>query len=206
MTCIVGFVDNTNGSVVIGGDSAGVGGLDISIRSDPKVFQNGNFLMGMCGSFRMGQLLHHSFVPPSHPKGMDDYKFMVTHVMDAIRDCFKKGGYASTYMQQEIGGCFLVGYNGKLYRIDNDYQVGIPLEGFAAVGCGDQIAHGAMFAGHGLGGEARVTQALQAAAHFSAGVRPPFLLMSLPAGQINYSKSKKRRTTKKKKTARRKRR
>lgn len=197
MTCIVGLVD-TNGHVIIGGDSAGVGGLDISIRTDPKVFQNGPFLMGMCGSFRMGQLLHHTFHPPVHPKGMDDYKFMVTLVMDAVRECFKKGGYASTYMAQEIGGCFLMAYNSKLYRIDNDYQVGIPTEGYSAVGCGDQIAHGAMFATQSnRTGEERVKTALQAAAHFSAGVRAPFILIDMPAGQIVYGKRKARKTTRK---------
>lgn len=198
MTCIVGLVD-TNGHVIIGADSAAVGGLDISIRTDPKVFQNGRFLIGMTSSFRMGQLLQHAFVPPKHPKGMDDYKFMVTLVMDAVRKCFKEGGFATTYMAQEIGGCFLMAYNSKLYRIDNDYQVGIPNEGYSAVGCGDQIAHGAMFAGQGLGGEARVTQALQAAAHFSAGVRAPFVLIDMPPSQIVYSK-KTRKTVKKKVT------
>jgi ATP-dependent protease HslVU (ClpYQ) peptidase subunit len=195
VTCIVGLVD-TNGHVIIGGDSAGVGGLDISIRTDPKVFQNQNFLFGMCGSFRMGQLLHHSFVPPSHPKGMDDYKFMVTLVMDAVRECFKKGGYASAYMAQEIGGCFLMAYNSKLYRIDNDYQVGIPAEGYSAVGCGDQIAHGAMFATTG-NGEDRVKTALLAAAHFSAGVRAPFILMNLPPGQIHYGKKSRKKKARK---------
>lgn len=202
MTCIVGLVD-TNGHVIIGGDSAGVGGLDISIRTDPKVFQNGPFLMGMCGSFRMGQLLHHTFRPPVHPKGMDDYKFMVTLVMDAVRKCFKEGGYASIYMAQEIGGCFLMAYNSKLYRIDNDYQVGIPTEGYSAVGCGDQIAHGAMFATSGKGGEERIKVALQAAAHFSAGVRGPFILMDMPPGQVSYGKKKsKRKPTRKSKKRR----
>lgn len=196
MTCIVGLVD-TNGHVIIGGDSAGVGGLDISIRTDPKVFQNGHFLIGMCGSFRMGQLLHHTFQPPTHPKGMDDYKFMVTLVMDAVRKCFKEGGYASSYMAQEIGGCFLMAYNSRLYRIDNDYQVGIPTEGFSAVGCGDQIAHGAMWATQTTqSGEERVKTALQAAAHFSAGVRAPFILIDMPPADIRYSKAKKKTTRK----------
>ena len=68
MTAIVAIrQDNT---VYMGGDSAGVAGLKITIRKDPKVFINGNFLMGFTTSFRMGQLLQYSFKPPEHPKNM----------------------------------------------------------------------------------------------------------------------------------------
>ena len=58
MTCIVGLVHE--GVVYIGGDSAGVGGMSLTVRADEKVFQNGEFLMGFTTSFRMGQLLRYS--------------------------------------------------------------------------------------------------------------------------------------------------
>lgn len=44
MTCIVGLA--VNGKTYIGGDSAGVGGYDLTIRRDAKVFTNGEFAMG----------------------------------------------------------------------------------------------------------------------------------------------------------------
>jgi ATP-dependent protease HslVU (ClpYQ) peptidase subunit len=200
VTCIVSIKDPATGKVVMGGDSAGVGGFDISIRSDPKVFQNGAFLFGICGSFRMGQLLHHTFVPPAHPEDMDDYKFMVTEFVDAVRACFDRGGYLHTETGEDLGGTFLVAYNGNLYRVDDDFQVGIPAEGFVAVGCGDQIAHGALFATHTmahLSAEARVEIALEAAAWFSAGVRPPFVIMEQQPGQRSNTvvKSRRKRAT-----------
>jgi hypothetical protein len=55
----------------------------------------------------------------------------------------------------------------------------IPADGFAAVGCGDQIAHGALFASSTLKGADRVRLALTAAERFSAGVRGPFHIESL---------------------------
>ena len=55
MTCIVGLIDGRR--VWMGGDSAGVSGLDITVRADAKVFRNGDFLIGFTSSFRMGQLL-----------------------------------------------------------------------------------------------------------------------------------------------------
>lgn len=51
MTAIVGLVEK--GNVYIGGDSAGVAGLSISIRGDEKVFKVGPFIMGFTSSFRM---------------------------------------------------------------------------------------------------------------------------------------------------------
>jgi ATP-dependent protease HslVU (ClpYQ) peptidase subunit len=64
MTCIVGV--NHNGNIYIGGDSAGVAGLQLQIRSDEKVFLTGDFIMGFTTSFRMGQLLRYAFSPPEH--------------------------------------------------------------------------------------------------------------------------------------------
>ena len=64
MTCIVGYLDKKTKKVTIGGDSAGVAGLDITIRKDEKVFKVDNFIIGCTSSFRMIQLLRFSFKPP----------------------------------------------------------------------------------------------------------------------------------------------
>jgi ATP-dependent protease HslVU (ClpYQ) peptidase subunit len=177
MTAIVGLVDG--GRVIIGGDSAGVAGLQSTERADVKVFNNGPYVMGFTTSFRMGQLLQYALVPPKPPR-RDVFGFMVTEFIDAVRDCLKSGGYASKDSDVESGGTFLVGVHGSLYEIGSDYQVGIPADGYAAVGCGDDVALGALFATRGsdLTAEERVTAALLAAAHHSAGVRGPFALVS----------------------------
>jgi ATP-dependent protease HslVU (ClpYQ) peptidase subunit len=104
---------------------------------------------------------------------------VVKHFIDAVRECLKNRGWAAKRDERESGGCFLVGYKGRLFRIDDDYQVGIPADGFAAVGCGDQIAHGALYASAHLNGRERLELALRAAERFSAGVRGPFHIESL---------------------------
>jgi ATP-dependent protease HslVU (ClpYQ) peptidase subunit len=177
MTCIVGLVHD--GKVYMGGDSAGVCGYDLQVRADEKVFQNGEFIMGFCGSFRMGQLLRYKFKPPAHYPGVPDDEYMVTTFIDSVRECLKTGGYAWNENGRESGGRFLVGYRGHLFFIDNDYQVGRLADGFAAVGCGDQIAHGALYATIGKPPEERIKTALEAAERFSAGVRGPFVIKSL---------------------------
>jgi ATP-dependent protease HslVU (ClpYQ) peptidase subunit len=180
MTCIVGIAEN--GKVYIGGDSAGVAGLDLTVRSDEKVFRNDEFLFGFTSSFRMGQLLRFSFYPPSRAEKMGDYKYLVTTFIDAVRSCLKTGGYATTKDGGEHGGTFLLGYRGKLYVVDSDYQVGSAADGFASVGCGDQVAHGSLFSTIGKSPRDRIETALNAAERFSAGVRGPFTILDVGDG------------------------
>lgn len=173
MTCIVGLVDK--GTVYIGGDSAGVAGLSLSIRADEKVFQNGPFIMGFTTSFRMGQLLRYKFDPPQQTVNQNDMQYMVTSFIDAVRRCFANNGFGDK--DATVGGNFLVGYKGKLYNIESDFQVGIPAGDFDAVGCGADLALGALYASKGKKPEQRVQAALEAASTFSAGVAPPFLFI-----------------------------
>jgi hypothetical protein len=176
MTAVVGLVHGDR--VYIGADSAGIAGYSLTIRRDPKVFRSGPYLIGFTSSFRMGQLLHHALVPPIPPvTGLD--RFMTTDFIDAVRDCLKTGGYATKESEAELGGNFLVGVSGRLFEIDTDYQVGEPVSGYAACGCGYEIALGAIYATAGHPPKARVRTALEAAEHLSAGVRGPFTILSV---------------------------
>jgi len=177
VTCIVGIAEG--GNVWIGGDSAGVAGYALTRRKDVKVFRNGPFIMGFTSSFRMGQLLAHAFNPPKRHADADVYAFMVTDFIDAVRECLKKGGYAETHNSVEQGGAFLVGYEGRLFQVEEDYQVGESLHGYDACGCGDRYALGALHATVGGDPAVRVKMALEAAEEFSAGVCGPFNVLSL---------------------------
>ncbi|KUJ70165.1 hypothetical protein ACZ90_07015 [Streptomyces albus subsp. albus] len=172
MTVIVGLVHN--GRVHLGGDSAGVAGYSVTVRRDPKIFRNGPYAMGFTTSFRMGQLLHHAFKAPK-PKGDLD-RFMTTAFVDALRSCLKDGGWARKDSEQEQAGTFLVGIHGRLFAVHDDYQIAEPADGYAAVGCGDELALGALHATATLGlkPRKRLTLALEAANYHSAGVSAPF--------------------------------
>lgn len=176
MTAIVGFA--ARGKVWIGGDSAGVAGLDLVVRADPKVFRVGEFLIGFTSSFRMGQLLRFKFAPPAHAAGVDDYRYLCTDWIDAVRACLRDGGYAKNESGEEHGGVFLFGYRGKLYQVCGDFQVGEPADGLASCGCGEAYAIGALAVATGSPA-AKVRKALEVAARFSAGVRGPFVIESI---------------------------
>lgn len=185
MTCIVGYIDKDG--VYIGGDSAAVGeeDLSINIRSDKKVFKKGDFIFGFSTSFRMGGLLKHKFRIPNHPKGVDDSQYMNTLFVDAVKRCFVDNDY-NTF--DEDGSGFMVGYKGKLYSILSQFQVAEHAENFAALGCGEHFALGALYACSEKDPMKKLEVALNAAETFSMGVRRPFVFEKL---------SNKRRSTKK---------
>lgn len=175
MTCIVGIAHG--GKVLIGADSAGVGGLNIQNRKDVKVFTNGDFVIGCTTSFRMIQLLQYKLTPPKRHPDTDVMRFMVTDFVESVRILFREGGFAQKDKEFETGGTFLVGHAGRLFRIDEDYQVGERADEFDACGCGESYALGSMACTGDLSEfpHDRLEMALKTAAHFSAGVRGPFV-------------------------------
>lgn len=92
MTAIAGLVHD--GRVLVGADSAGVGGWTLTIRKDAKVFANGPYVMGFTTSFRMGQILCWSFKPPPPGKGSLE-RFMCTTWVDTARKALSEGGWAT---------------------------------------------------------------------------------------------------------------
>lgn len=179
MTCIVAL--KHRGTIYMGCDSAGVGGLSRQNRVDPKIYRIGqSMLIGFTTSFRMGQLLGYSLTLPHHHPDVSVEKWMVTAFVDAVRNTLKSGGWAERDKDQESGGRFLVAYRERIFQIDSDYQVGERMEPFGAVGCGDDLALGALFATQQMTDPKRRVQiALEAAAAFSAGVHPPFRIEEL---------------------------
>jgi len=180
MTCIVGLVKD--GKVYIGGDSIGVNidSYSGNIRKDQKVFRNGKFIMGFTTSYRMGQLLNYAFSSSRGiNEGEDTMSYMVNVFVNDVRTCLKAGGYASLREGVESSGTFLVGFNGRLFSIYDDYQVSENIDEFATCGCGGEFASGALFSNRHLEPDERIIQALSAAEHLSVGVKSPFSIITL---------------------------
>lgn len=179
MTCIVAVSDGER--VTLGGDSAGIAELELTLRADTKVFRSSTYAIGFTSSFRMGQLLRYGARLPEPTADLE--RFMVTSFIDAVREVLKEGGFASKENEAERGGAFLVGIGAEIFEIGIDYQVGRSVRPYAAVGCGARIALGAMHALERLptlSREQRALAALEAAEAFSAGVRRPFHLVTTP--------------------------
>jgi len=175
MTAIVGIADGQQ--VWLGGDSAGVSGFNRTIRADSKVFVSGAMVFGFTSSFRMGQLLRYKLEAPRYHPDDDAMTYLCGDWIDAVRATLKGGGFASVTAGVEQGGKFLIGFKGKLYCVESDFQIGESVDQFHAVGCGDSYALGSLHATKTTKASPvdRIERALEAAAYFSAGVAPPFV-------------------------------
>lgn len=186
MTCIVAVTDGRR--IVLGADSVGVGRNSYhQIRRDPKIFAMGSFLLGFTTSFRMGQVLMHSEFP--EPPVTEDptraFRFMVREFVPAARGCLDGGGFAKTLTLnrpdfQEVhtaqGGTFIVGFDGFLFEVHDDYAVAMQELPYTAIGAAHLPALGALAATAdlGLSLETRARRALQAAATHTGSCRQPF--------------------------------
>lgn len=180
MTCIAGLVHD--GRVYMGGDSAGVSGMDLHIRADEKVFNLGpSMVLGFTSSFRMGQLLRYR-LEAKPPDGDEDlHRWMCTEFVDRVRAVLADGGFRKRENEVEHGGDFLVGVRGTLFGIAEDFQVTHDRASFAAVGCGAEFARGALYASPRVMPAQKIIHALEAAEAMSAGVRGPFCIRSTAA-------------------------
>lgn len=183
MTCIVGLISGDK--VWVGGDSCASDPDEKVIRKDPKVFINGPFLIGYAGSYRFGQILRFKFTPPPQEDGMDDYEYLVTAWMDSLRETCKDAGLTKVENNEEtLPDCSaLVGFNGRLYVLDSDLQVGEPSADYYAIGIGAGVSLGALFAltasSKTTPPKKRVQMALEASAAYAVGVEAPFVILSL---------------------------
>ena len=143
LTCIVGIQGENR--VLIGGDSLGVAGDLKQERRDPKLFAgNHDIIYGYTTSFRMGQLLRYLFDPGLvDDENLDTW--MVTTFSNKLRQCFKEHGFATVKDGAESGGTFIVGIRGKLYQVEEDYQIADPLQSYTAVGSGRVAAFGSLY-------------------------------------------------------------
>jgi len=179
MTCIVGIIDKESKRVIIGGDSAESTNSSISIRKDSKVFENGEFVIGCTSSFRMIQLLRFSFKPPKIIS-KDIYEYMCTDFISEVRACFRDGGFLRKDSEgSEAGGTFLVAYKNRLFKVEDDFQVAENLNGIDAVGCGADVALGALYSlsQQNIQTEDIALKALETAEFLAIGVCRPFVLI-----------------------------
>lgn len=174
MTCIVALAHD--GVVTMGGDSAAVdSSLGLQIRLDRKVFRKGAYTMGFTTSFRMGQILHHVVRLPTPPVEGDLNAFMCSRFIPAVIKSFDDHGFGGSDQEGKHGGEFLVAVRGQLFNIMSDYQVSHVSDGYAAVGGGAELALGSLYTTRAWRDpRRRLHVALEAAAQFNAGVRPPF--------------------------------
>lgn len=174
MTCVAAVIHPVKGNnhVWMCGDSAVTGESDIEVRQESKVFYCGSFLMGCAGSVRVHNLLQYRFQPPALETNIKNY--LVGPFTDTLRALLKDNGVARKSDEQEWAWTeLLIAYQGTLYVMQSDYQIG-QVGDFYAIGSGGPIAMGALYATRGQRPMKRLTLALEAAQEYCNSVRGPF--------------------------------
>jgi ATP-dependent protease HslVU (ClpYQ) peptidase subunit len=185
MTCIVAIAQN--GTVYMGSDHAASDDKTgwILSRKEPKCFKVGQYGIAFTDSFRMGQILQYSWNPPKYTptktnSGLD--KFMRTKFIDSVKTAFKDNGYGSigSSSDEDTGGIFIVGLEGRIFTIDEDFHVGENVVNYMAEGSGGQIALGALHATKNQKNpRLRIKAALEAATEFNMSVAAPYTYIQI---------------------------
>lgn len=141
MTCIVAV--SKGGDVWMAGDLMGSNGFTKRVYKDSKVFVNGDFILGYTDSFRMGQILEYCWSQPPRAEGMTDKQYLHISVIPSMKEVLITNGFGSSDGREDIGGNFLIGYNGQIYEMQCNFSI-LRHEEFAAVGSGEFHAIGAL--------------------------------------------------------------
>jgi ATP-dependent protease HslVU (ClpYQ) peptidase subunit len=187
MTCTIGVLSN-DGTIWIGSDSAATADVLVEIRNDKKVFYNANnndFLIGIAGSFKLGNVLQYIFEPPKVPKGMDINTYMNKLFIVELKECFND--YTENFGVIKDGlffGDWIVGYkterNSYLYHIYNDLHVGVLKKNYIAIGSGAMVALGSLYSTEHIENvQQRIEIALNASGEFINTVYPPYYILKL---------------------------
>lgn len=160
MTCIVGLVEE-NGVVWMGGDRAATGYTQ-TFSSRPKVFAHSGFLFGYTTSFRFGDLLEHAFRPLGDYLGRNAHEYLVTDFIPELIETLDRGRWLRVVEGRVSGGDFLVGFNGGIYHVQDDFSV-LNCGAWAACGSGEAVALGSLHSSEGRDSGDRVRMAVRAA-------------------------------------------
>jgi hypothetical protein len=189
MTAIVGLIDTDTGTVYLGGDHGATDSRGVSeLRSDSKVWRDGQYVFGVSNSFRLADIMRYVFDPPPfnlNKKPTDPLPFMVKTFVPALREALDEAGLeapAEEKNENPLPGQILVGLGTDLFEIEADYQVGRSMDRFRAIGSGDLICLGVLqvlvHQHTPMSPEDMIFTALGTAEYFVTTVHAPFTIVN----------------------------
>ena len=162
----------------LGGDSAATGdedSEDVWPSSEPKVWRQGDCMIGVAGDGRVASLIRHTMAVPALPDDMAPAQYMTDEFVESLRDVLVDNG--SGLDETDV----LVAVGGGLFVIDDEYDVTPPLDPYIAIGTGAPVALGSLYSTPYLTARRRLGKALRAAERFCISVQGPFVIRSIKA-------------------------
>jgi ATP-dependent protease HslVU (ClpYQ) peptidase subunit len=169
----------------MGCDSAISSETETQVLSNSKIIKKGEMLIGVTGSMRGLQLLEYSWIFPEQPKEMSDTEYIYSYITTSIKEVFFEHQYCVTLNAQENQeDQFLIGYKGKLYLLDTNYQIFELDSKYVSIGSGSSFSYGSLKTQEDIGllgkdSEMNITRAINTAIEFSIGVKGPIRIFKV---------------------------
>jgi len=173
MSCIVGI--ESDGIVYIGSDSLASAEDDIRHLKEHKTFINGEYLIGFCGSPRSGQVLGPKYL--AHPEEpIEEFVDQIKNQLNEYNLLIEDNENSTLSLSN-----FLVGYNGILYQIYNDFYIGQFKEKYSAIGSGESYALGSLYETSkiNISPKDRIRKAIKCASYFCGSVGGKIVIKSM---------------------------
>lgn len=176
MTTIIGV--QYEDSCVIASDSRVV--ADGKIYTHPemvKAAERGSYIIGGAGDYRALQVVLHGWQPPivTAKAKTNLYEFVINKVIPSLKTTLIEAGIdfdkEPSTPDNKFELSLLVGINGTLFEIDDDFSVALSDNHFYGIGTGGDYAVGALHAG------ASVLDAMRIAAVNNNGTSAPFHIL-----------------------------
>ena len=115
----------------------------ISIKT-PKIVEVGDYLLGITGDARPGDILTYNWTPPTY-QGEDPVQFMGKKIIPSIIRAFESHGYAWAKADGDGGFDYIIAFDGNLFHIACDMSFIVSENGRYGLGSGGQFALGYLY-------------------------------------------------------------
>lgn len=194
MTAIIGVEDR--GIAYVGADSSSVvGDQAVLVMRSPKVFRNGEYVIGFSYTFRFGNILQYLWSPPTPPERIEQSpelfeRFMVRELGPSIRAAVDEG---HSLIEKEGGyevGLAIIGVRGRIWHYERDQGILCYADGVATTGSGYNLLTASyrtiQIVKPKMPTQDKVLTALHVTADSMAGgVRGPFRVLDTNGGQYD---------------------
>jgi ATP-dependent protease HslVU (ClpYQ) peptidase subunit len=146
MTCIVGLVDK--GKVYMAADTFGSNTFTGRAYREKKIIKKTNLLLGICGDYKVINLITHELVPPRPFENENDREYIhrlgktISKLVGIDASCTKEDA-------GEIGASMIIGYNGQIYLYECNGQILTPADAYATTGSGSYHAEASLYSTEG---------------------------------------------------------
>jgi ATP-dependent protease HslVU (ClpYQ) peptidase subunit len=115
----------------------------ISIQT-PKIVQVNEYLLGVTGESRPGDILTYQWNPPKY-RGEHPVDFMGAKVIPSMYKVFKENGYELPLNDKETTFQYLLSFNAFLFSVGDDLSFNCMERGLFAIGSGGNYALGYLY-------------------------------------------------------------